>query len=91
MSLNTTRAFALVFIVSVAAACREKPSVEYDGPYRNEVLRAIPQLEAATGLKFTSSPKLEERDRDEVREFLERQFAEQLTHRGRVQAAGADP
>lgn len=62
-----------------AAACAERPSVDYDGPYRNEVRRAIPQLEKATGLKFTSPPKLEERDRDEVREFLERQFAEQLT------------
>ncbi len=60
-------------------ACADKPSVEYDGPYRNEVRRAIPQLEAATGLRFTAPPKLEERDRDEVREFLERQFAEQLT------------
>jgi hypothetical protein len=72
--------FALIAIASLAfAACAEEPSVAYDGPYRTEVLRAIPQLERATGLKFTSSPKLEERDRDEVREFLERQFAEQLT------------
>ena len=61
------------------SACADRPSVEYDGPYAREVRRAIPQLEKATGLRFTSSPRLEERDRDEVREFLERQFAEQLT------------
>jgi len=69
----------LPLVALAAAACAERPSVEYDGPYRNEVRRAIPQLEKATGLAFTSPPKLEERDRDEVREFLERQFAEQLT------------
>lgn len=73
------RPLTALLLVLAASACRDKPSVEYDGPYRNEVLRAIPQLEAATGLKFTASPKLEERDRDEVREFLERQFTEQLT------------
>ncbi len=73
------RRLSLLVLALFAVSCREKPSVEYDGPFRNEVLRAIPQLENATGLKFTSSPKLEERDRDAVREFLERQFAEQLT------------
>lgn len=73
------RSVTIATLLLVATACAEKPSVEYDGPYRSEVLRAIPQLEAATGLKFTSPPKLEERDRDAVREFLEQQFAEQLT------------
>jgi hypothetical protein len=51
----------------------------YTGPYEREVRRTIPQLEAATGLKFITPPVLEERDRDQVREFLERQFNEQLT------------
>ncbi|HRN54677.1 MAG TPA: hypothetical protein PK788_14370, partial [Gemmatimonadaceae bacterium] len=69
----------LVLAALALSACADRPSVEYDGPYAREVRRAIPQLEKATGLKFTSAPKLEERDRDEVREFLERQFAEQLT------------
>ncbi|MBX3132510.1 MAG: hypothetical protein KF689_03840 [Gemmatimonadaceae bacterium] len=72
------RLLSLALLVALAA-CGGTPSVEYDGPYRAEVRRAIPQLEKATGLKFTSSPRLEERDRDEVREFLERQFAEQLS------------
>lgn len=73
------RPIAAVSLALLVAACAEQPTVEYDGPYRTEVRRAIPQLEAATGLKFTASPKLEERDRDAVREFLEQQFAEQLT------------
>ncbi|MBA3853957.1 MAG: hypothetical protein C0503_06050 [Gemmatimonas sp.] len=70
---------ALVLTAVALASCKDAPSVDYDGPYRNEVRRAIPQLEKATGLRFTSAPKLEERDRDDVREFLEKQFAEQLT------------
>lgn len=51
----------------------------YDGPYQVEVRRAIPQIEEATGLKFLTPPKLELRDRDQVREFVEKQFSEQLT------------
>lgn len=54
-------------------------STGYEGPYGNEVRRAIPQIEGATGLKFLTPPKLEVRDRDQVREFIERQFTEQLT------------
>lgn len=76
--MPTRRLLALSLALG-AAACADAPSVEYDGPYRTEVRRAIPQLEKATGLRFTSPPRLEERDRDEVREFLERQFTEQLT------------
>lgn len=76
---SSPRLIALALVASLVAACADKPTVEYDGPYRTEVLRAIPQLEEATGLRFTSAPKLEERDRDAVREFLEQQFAEQLT------------
>lgn len=66
----------LPLVVSLACA---RDTTGYDGPYRTEVRRAIPQLEEATGLKFKTPPKLELRDRDQVREFLERQFAEQLT------------
>jgi hypothetical protein len=39
---------------------------------------AIPRIEEATGLKFKSNPKIEARSRDEVREFLERRFREDL-------------
>lgn len=77
--MRSIRTLSLLCLAAALAACADKSSVDYDGPYRNEVRRAIPQLEKATGLKFTQPPKLEERDRDEVREFLERQFAEQIT------------
>jgi hypothetical protein len=63
----------------VLVACEDRPSVAYEGPYRHEVRRAMPKLERAMGLRFTAPPVLEERDRDEVRAFLERQFAEQVT------------
>src|SRR5690606_38037594 len=77
--MPTRLRFPFALAALALSACADRPSVEYDGPYAREVRRAIPQLEKATGLKFTSPPRLEERDRDEVREFLERQFAEQLT------------
>jgi len=62
----------------LALACGgDEPA--YEGPFRAEVRRAIPKIEASSGLKFKSMPKLEMRDRDQVREFLEQQFAEQMS------------
>jgi hypothetical protein len=54
-------------------------STGYSGPMEAEVRRAIPAIEEATGLTFKEPPVLEMRTRDELREFLERQFNEQLT------------
>lgn len=59
----------------------------YTGPYEREVRKAIPALETATGLRFKTPPRLELRDRDQVREFLEQQFNEQLTP---LELAGAE-
>lgn len=56
-----------------------KDSTGYNGPMEAEVRRAIPAIEQATGLSFKKPPVLEMRTRDELREFLERQFNEQLT------------
>lgn len=64
--------------VLLAAACRGDDT-GYSGPFEAEVRRAIPAIEKSTGLTFKSPPKLELRTRDEVREFLEQQFNEQLT------------
>lgn len=79
MNTPSLRVSSLLVLAALIASCSDKPAVEYDGPFRDEVISAIPKLEAATGLKFTASPKLEERDRDQVREFVDRQFAEQLS------------
>lgn len=67
-----------VTTVLAALACGGD-STGYDGPFKAEVRRAIPAIEKSSGLKFKETPRLELRDRDQVREFLERQFAEQLT------------
>lgn len=44
-----------------------------------EVRRAIPSIERATGLKFKEPPRLEMRTREEVHEFIEQQFNEQIS------------
>lgn len=72
-------ALAGLSLVLTLAACAGRDAVPYDGPFRSEVRRAIPAIERSSGLKFTAMPKLELRDRDQVREFLERQFQEQMT------------
>lgn len=72
------RSLLLALPALAALACAGETS-DYDGPFKAEVRRAIPAIEQSTGLPFKSTPKLELRDRDQVREFLERQFAEQIT------------
>ncbi|MDH5234289.1 MAG: hypothetical protein OEW77_04965 [Gemmatimonadota bacterium] len=62
----------------LAAACAGDRT-GYVGPYQSEVRRAIPEIEESSGLTFKTPPKLEERTRDEVRAFLEKQFNEQLS------------
>lgn len=49
-----------------------------EGPYARQVAKAIPQIEEATGLEFTTPPKVEARTRDEVRTYLEQRFNEDL-------------
>jgi hypothetical protein len=45
------------------------------------VAAAIPEIEKGTGLKFKRPPVLQERSKDEVRQFLEREFREKLSDR----------
>lgn len=71
-ALLSAAAFALL------SGCA-RDSTGYNGPMEAEVRRAIPAIEKATGLTFKQPPVLEMRTRDELREFLERQFNEQLT------------
>jgi hypothetical protein len=62
----------------LVAACAGQERRKLDGPYAKVAGDAIPRIEEATGLKFKSNPKIEARSRDEVREFLERRFREDL-------------
>ena len=65
----------LVAVLLLAAACGREKNYG-SGPYAREVAEAIPRIEQATGLKFKSPPKLEVRTREQVREFLLKQFDE---------------
>jgi hypothetical protein len=69
---------ALAAAALLAGACGAS-DVRYTGPYERQVNRAMPQIESTIGFAFKTPPRLEERTRDEVREFVERQFNEQLT------------
>jgi hypothetical protein len=70
---RTTRHIALLLLT--VAACdrkREEPS------YAATVADAVPKLEKTLGVKFKTPPKFEVRSKEEVRQFLERRFAEDL-------------
>lgn len=65
----------LLLLLAGIAGCDRKP----DGPaYADKVADAIPKLERTMGVKFKTPPKFEMRSREEVRQFLERRFAEDL-------------
>lgn len=67
---------AALAAAALLAACRgEQSSVDYSGPYEKQVRSLLPKLEKATGLAFRTPPRLEMRSRDEVRGYLEQQFA----------------
>ena len=51
---------------------------EEQGPFADKVRETVPKIEKATGLAFTSPPRLEVQPRDSVRAFLERKFDEDL-------------
>ncbi len=69
--------FAVALCAAAACGGDDTSAVAYDGPYAKEVRRAIPIIERSTGKTFLTPPKLEERDTDEVRAFLERRFNEE--------------
>jgi hypothetical protein len=66
----------ITVVVSLLLVSCKGGRPEIPGPYGKEVAKAIPLVENATGLKFTSTPKLELRTRDELRAFLETKFDE---------------
>lgn len=73
------RAAAFVLLSAALACTKGEQTPAVDGPYAKQVAFAIPQIERATGLKFKRPPKLEERSREEIRAFLDKQFAEANT------------
>jgi len=66
---------AAAAIVLAAVACN-RGGDSGSGPYAREVAEAIPRIEQSTGLKFKSPPKVEARTKEQVRDFLLKQFDE---------------
>jgi hypothetical protein len=82
MSVHLKRSLPLasVALLTFVTACeREKP--KYEGPYATEVTEAIPMIEKAVGLKFKTPPKLETRSKEQVREFVTKQFTDSVAAR----------
>ena len=63
---------ALALLVS----CETKANVPSSTPYADIVAKAIPKIEAQTGLTFKTPPKLEKRSKPEVRTFLMKQLTD---------------
>ena len=67
---------AAVAALCLVTACDRRPKRGGDGPYADRVADIVPKLEKSTGLRFKTPPKVETRSKAEVRQFLERTFAE---------------
>jgi hypothetical protein len=72
MSSRWQLGVVVLSITAFAGGCRKNPAG--DGPYASEVADAVPRIEAATGLKFKRPPKVELRSKEQVRDFLVKQF-----------------
>src|ERR1700720_3645142 len=63
-------------VMLVSACAKDKP--KYEGPYAAEVAEAVPMIEKAVGLKYKTPPKVETRSKEQVREFVTKQFTDSL-------------
>jgi len=66
--------------LTLVSAC-ESQKPQYQGPYGQEVAQAVPMIEKAVVLKFKSPPKIETRSKEQVREFVTKQFTDTLAMR----------
>ena len=62
----------------LVAACTTRDD-DADAPHARMVREIVPDVERATGLRYKQPPVVEERSRDEVRAFLEREFQESIS------------
>jgi len=79
MSVQLKRSVSLVggvLLLFVSACAKDKP--RYEGPYAKEVAEAVPMIEKAVGLKYKTPPKVETRSKEQVREFVTKQFTDSL-------------
>ncbi len=73
VTVNRFLVRAAAALLAGTAACRGAGS---GGPYGRELDEAIPRIEQSVGLKFKQRPKIEERSREQVRDFLVKKFNE---------------
>jgi hypothetical protein len=78
---NRSRAFAALAAISLLVSCTEKKAATFTGPYGKQVSEAVPSIENAVGLKFKHPPKVEQRSKAQVREFVMRQITDPLAAR----------
>ena len=66
-------ALGVCVVLGAASACSEKKP-GYSGPYGRQVAQTVPKIERAVGLKFKTPPRVEARSKEQVRDFVMRQF-----------------
>lgn len=84
--MNRRAAGAAIGLVAASVLACDR-SAEH--PYDQYVEETIPQIEEQMGLRFTSPPKLEERTRDQLSDFLTAKFEEEQSVRMLVGAERA--
>ena len=67
----------LVLIAMLTIGCPSRDKVVAQGPYARDVADAIPKIEKVTGLKFKKQPVLERRTKEQVHDFLVKQFEDE--------------
>ena len=71
---RTTRTACVALLSLLIAACGHRDGAAAQGPYAREVADAIPKIEKATGLTYKRPPVVERKSKEEVRDFLIKQF-----------------
>src|SRR2546430_6471850 len=78
--MNCRRTISLtVAVLAASIGCRNAPAGE--GPYADKLAEYAPMIEKSLGRKFKTTPKLEVRTRDQVREFLLRHLEDSIPQR----------
>ena len=71
MSVRSSYVGVTLATLAMLAGCNRGADAG-KGPYAREVAEAMPRIEAATGLKFKSAPRVEVRTKEQVRDFFNR-------------------
>ena len=67
----------LATMAMLTVGCPSRDKVTAQGPYAREVQEAIPKIESVTGLKFKTPPVIERRSKEQVHDFLIKQFEDE--------------